>query len=458
MPPHTDRGFAYTADVPERSIFPDLQSLPRHQFRKMLTRTPFLFRVHDELSHVTYSPADGFFAREYVGESSKSILSWLDKEVPVDFDAYEVQYGVKAHIRNFFKAQTPSTACPWISTTPQWTWAIAEAIKRKRSYEVKVQDIKVSVIDVRRLLQFETETIAWNKRSIFYGMELLHLTGQIDDSRAREWTNHPQEVLVFGTIPASAVISTVSLESLGVPTLGTRPIQTSSPLPPWFFRDFAVSNGIVWRARRDAGWYSGSEGARSMLIQNFKLWAEDTHKHNDRDTTRLFSEIVSSAFDLAEFLVMPEREFQLAIKLAVSEARGVALRAESDALLDRFEQITLMDRPYDKSAVVSQKEPAVVEAFPHEELMAAVNEMWERLIKMTEIIARWGIERLDDTLSERLQVQIHHHAQRYTHKLDELELEVRKSEVIYDHYTSAQKRLLGRLASSSKRRPEFVLW
>ncbi|KAJ3739316.1 hypothetical protein DFH05DRAFT_546533 [Lentinula detonsa] len=448
-----DKGFAYTVDVAERSIFPDLRKIPRDRYKDMLIATPFLFRVHDELSHVKYSPTDGFIAREYVGESSKTIIDRLDEEIPSNFMAYGIQNSVKSHIRNFFKFQSPDTICPWISTTSQWTWAIGEAIKRKRGYEVKVDDVKVSVIDLRKLLEFE-KSVTSNRRLVFYGMELLHLTEQMHDPRATEWTNHPQEILVFGMIPASTIINTISFESLGVPVPGTQ--LMSSPLPPWFFRGFVNSNGIAWEARRGAEWYSGLKGVRTILLQNFKHWAEEAHEH-DGDISPLIETIASVAFRFAEFLVMPKGEFQMAIRMARLEARLLEVNAEGDALAKRLERMELMESSPSVDEFSGTVEKYLeVDGFSREKILKEVKGLWEKLIRMTTNIAVWGLENLDNTLWERLRAQILYNASTYAQKMDELELEVRKCEVAYHHHRYSTERSSAKLPTSL--RPEFVLW
>ncbi|KAJ4467190.1 hypothetical protein C8J55DRAFT_526333 [Lentinula edodes] len=422
-------GFAYTVDLARRLEFPDLRDVPLHRYEDLLNASPFIFRVHDELAHVKHTLSNDFIAREYVGESSRSIVDdRLNRELPLDFDAFKVQYTIKAHIRNFFKVQNPDTNCPWISTTPLWTWAIGEAIKRSST----MKDVKVTVIDLRKLLEFDRS---------------LHLTNQIHDAYASEWTNHPQEILVYGVIPASTIVNTISFGSLGVhvafaPESGL----LDSPLPPWYFRGFTNKDVVIWKYSRTAKWYSGFEGARVSLLRNFKCWAETKH---DGDASGLMDEIASTAFRFAEFLVVRKGQFREAIEIARKEARGWEMDAEDD-LVERLQRTKLRDRaPCVDGLSVSSDE------FPREQILKNVRDLWERVMGMTWIIAIWGLEDLDDTHWEILQTQIMNHARDYALEKDSLELEVKRCEVTYNHHSSQQKTLW---LKTSSLRPKILVW
>ncbi|KAJ3813692.1 hypothetical protein EV368DRAFT_82595 [Lentinula lateritia] len=444
-------GFAYTVDLARRLKFPDLRDVPLHEYEDLLNAAPFVFRVHDELAHVKHTLSNDFIAREYVGESSGNIVdNRLNRELPLNFDAFKVQYAIKAHIRNFFKVRNPDTNCPWISTTPLWTWAIGEAIKRSST----MKDVKVTIIDLRKLLKFDRSLPgnASDRRMVFYGMELLHLTNQTHDAYASEWTNHPQEILVYGVIPASTIVNTISFGLLGVPiAFAPESRLLESPLPPWYFQGFTNKDVVIWEYSRTAEWYSGSEGVRASLLRNFKCWAETRH---DGDASGLMDEIASTAFRFAEFLVLRKGQFREAIESARKAARGWEMDAEDD-LVERLQRTKLRDRAPSVDGLSASSEVGDSDEFPREQILKNVRELWERVMGMTWIIAIWGLEDLDDTHWDILQTQIMHHARDYALEKDSLELEVKRCEVTYNHHNSQQNTLW---LKTSSLRPKILVW
>ncbi|KAF5376189.1 hypothetical protein D9757_009307 [Collybiopsis confluens] len=230
----------------------------------MLQTHPFLFRVHDDRSYVKPTNDNDFIAREFVGTSANYVRERvLRDELPLNFQSYTVQQSVLAHICNWHRRQKPRLGrrFPWISGTPLWSWAIGEAIERNRMRDDdpdRANIIMLSVIDLRKLLVYEDSI---QRRMVYYGMELLHLTAsnQPDDfKKASNWTNPSQEIMVYGMIPASAVINTIVFAD-PFSTMTISP-GTSLPLPPWFFEFFAVSNDsnrMIWPKCRWDDWYCG---------------------------------------------------------------------------------------------------------------------------------------------------------------------------------------------------------
>ncbi|KIK66695.1 hypothetical protein GYMLUDRAFT_37842 [Collybiopsis luxurians FD-317 M1] len=357
-------------------------------------------------------------------------------------------YG-NACICNFHKEKPLKRGerAPWISTTPLWAWAVGEAIERKRLGILdrnRAQKIRMSVIDLRKLLAFERslrlpDELGIESRTVFYGMELLRLGNQMNDPYAPAWTNHPQEVLVYAIIPASTIINTISFDSPGqyqaTPWLDL-------PLPPWFFhrfesRSFSVHE-VVWPRSHSADWFSGDEkGARISLLRNFKKWVVS------KPVLGITDDIASAAFRLAEILVLPRETFQEAIE----EARERAWYLEREAAEATETLVEYLEEEYHFPGL---------DKFPREDILADVHKLWNRTREMAEMIVLWGFDKVNDDYWKRLQKQIIFHGEKYVEAIEDLEVEVAKCEAGYDYYKSLREKRTVGLALSS--RPNFALW
>jgi hypothetical protein len=198
----------------------------RNDFPEMILRKTFLFRVFDAQSASAFDDR-GFTAHRFrqTSYTTDSILSMS----PTASDRGEA---AKMHIRNWYHG----FGSPWISTTPLWLWAVMECVKRVRSGK---EEVSLAVIDISQLEMEGT------RRKVFYGMELVQ-----EDMLAKNWTNTPQEILVFGVIPRVAIISVASSDEI---------IQN---LPRYFFKSLVEPTTIaqlIWPHETDWQWFERAQ-------------------------------------------------------------------------------------------------------------------------------------------------------------------------------------------------------
>ncbi|KIK66698.1 hypothetical protein GYMLUDRAFT_37844 [Collybiopsis luxurians FD-317 M1] len=390
--------FTYTIDNPETSAFPDIRDVPPHKFQTMLKTHPFLYRVHDDRSYVIDDLQYGFIARQYVEKSGVEIQNDIfQKVLPLNFNNLPLRSSIPVHIRNFHRRSAPRLGriFPWISSSPSWTWALGEAIERNRmriNDKDRAQIIMVSVIDLRKLLEYEKSL---RGRIVYYGMELLHLTNQMDDEIASHWTNSPQEIMVYGMIPRSAIKNTIIFAE-PFTTITVFP-GLNLPLPLWFYQNHTASENtrrLVWPQCRYDYWYCGDhrgEGMRTSLLRNFKNWAESRIQYRLRlgktmaeARDALLDDIASASFCLAAFLIFPEGTFEDVLKIARTQVQESNLIAENEAEL-QFLTSTITEGIFKKMTT---------------------------LCELAEIIAKWGFDQVDDTTSRDLHDRIHRQADR----------------------------------------------
>ncbi|KIK66700.1 hypothetical protein GYMLUDRAFT_910866 [Collybiopsis luxurians FD-317 M1] len=387
--------FTYTIDNPQTAAFPNIRDIPTREFQTMLKTHPFLYRVHDNRSYVSYTQ-HGFIAREYVNKTEVEIRhNVLRNVLPLNFKDSTLRLSVKEHIRNFNRRKLPDkgSICPWISASPLWTWALGEAVERNRmdiNDPDRAQIIRVSVIDLRKLLEYEKSL---GGRVVFYGMELLHLTQQRYDEKAPRWTNTPQEIMVYGMIPRSAVVNTITFaEPFSTMTrLSPNGPNLPLPLPSWFYQNYAVSENmhhILWPRCRWDYWYCGDhrgDGMRTLLLNNFKSWSESRMHYHLHTGQRMataskstLDDIASASFRLAAFLILPEGTFDRALRNARTQVQAWT--------------------------------PLIGYEVALQVMSGEIFEILVPVCEMAEIIAMWGFDRVDDPTSRYLSDRIHQQA------------------------------------------------
>jgi hypothetical protein len=162
----------------------------------MWADNPFLFRVWRKgISSVAFDQR-GFVAHHFSKEAdySKSIDDYRQRH---DISPLDMTLHVTREL----------DASPFVSTTLSLHWALANALQTRGSREAHGQDIYISAI---RLSELKSEDL----RVAF--CEVL------DIGSARNWADQSQEVLVFGHIPAPAILCTIKLDDL------------LAALPDWF--------------------------------------------------------------------------------------------------------------------------------------------------------------------------------------------------------------------------------
>ena len=263
--------------VPPPSETPRLISRSKSDLADSLRRLSVLYRVFDKDSPTSLTEA-GFVANAFLS-CSANLSGILEKHPTVDH--FEE---IRAHVRNW----THGVGSPWISVTPLWLWAIVECVRR---FKAGKEEVGLALIDPAQL------SISGDARKVFYAMERDEIR---DNLTARQWSNDPQEILVFGAIPRKAIISQVLFADI-IPDL-----------PPFFFKsssDGCVIQNIVWR--HDQKWDRFSHAHQKLL--------SSLHK---RSNTLSPESHGKAAYDLACSLMEPKwKEVTDAILEEGQEAR-----------------------------------------------------------------------------------------------------------------------------------------
>ncbi|EJU04952.1 hypothetical protein DACRYDRAFT_20525 [Dacryopinax primogenitus] len=183
--------------------------MARYDLPSRLAGHKHLFLVDHALSQVPYDPARGFVAPRFAN-------LWPD-----EIDAQETEPGledevVRAHVRGraLKDAGGRRGKSPWVDASASWLLALWHASAlAERGYS----DVHLSVISVNSAPPGAQRERKW------YALDLLR-TGKspalsVDELSAEErWASVFQQVLVFGHIPPSAIVSRVPVERL-IPAL-----------------------------------------------------------------------------------------------------------------------------------------------------------------------------------------------------------------------------------------------
>lgn len=208
------------------------------QMVQRLSRLSMLFRIFDEGSASTLSDSRGFVAHKFRDITD---IDKVAKLLPTSNDRNRESL---QHIRNWKHGQES----PWVSTNPLWIWAVMEGVRRVRR---NCRGVMLAIIDISKLDVLDTPA-----RKVFYGSEL------VNNRTAQDWANNPQEILVFGVIPCTAVISRIALSDI-IPAL------------PGFFSRSLIrplrdhSDIIEWSSTR---WSWFQEANASLLQTTLPLW------------------------------------------------------------------------------------------------------------------------------------------------------------------------------------------
>ncbi|EIW79645.1 hypothetical protein CONPUDRAFT_106280 [Coniophora puteana RWD-64-598 SS2] len=182
-----------------------LTPLPQHGFGAeccfdgLIERNPFLFRVYTPKSHAR-PESEPFFVGQKYNSSYSDAPETLESPSGASVAELSTYRDVVQHMD-----WTQRHMSPYISSSFSFTWAIWEAARRYR-HGVK-HDIHIAVIDARAL-----------EGRAATALELLRKSDP-SDRHADHWkwyrfAQESQDVLVYGSVPRSAVIATVPLLSL----------------------------------------------------------------------------------------------------------------------------------------------------------------------------------------------------------------------------------------------------
>ena len=198
--------------IPAPSNTPQLRD--KSDLAHLLRRLSVLYRVFDKNSSTALTDG-GFIPNAFAGSAN---VSEILEKYPTDNDYGELL----PHVRNWRRGANS----PWISVTPLWLWAIVECVKRCRAGK---KGVGLALIDNAQL------AVSRDAGQVFYAMERNEIR---DDYVASQWSNDPQEILIFGVLPRKVIISQVLFADI-IPHL-----------PPFFFKfpnqRRAIEN-ICWR-------------------------------------------------------------------------------------------------------------------------------------------------------------------------------------------------------------------
>lgn len=320
--------------IPSPSNTPQLEE--KSDLAGLLRRLSLLYRVYDEGSSTVLTD-DGFIANAFAGSAN---VSEILERYPTDDDYRELL----RHVRNRHRGANS----PWISITPLWLWAIVECVKRCRAGE---KGVGLALIDNAQL------ALSRDVQQVFYAMERNEIR---DDHLASQWSNDPQEILIFAALPRKAIISQVLFADI-IPHL-----------PPFFFKSHhcrAIEN-ICWRNVRtwDRFYFAHNE-LLSSLQQHRD--ATSPHSHGKR------------AYDLARSLIEPKwQEVTNDILEEGQEAGEEIIRSRDKEALShkmfmmRFDTTALTAEDFDVEAQASMK----------------LNELTTIIRTLAGKIASWGID------------------------------------------------------------------
>ncbi|KAG6824993.1 hypothetical protein H0H92_005152 [Tricholoma furcatifolium] len=195
-----------------------------------------LYRVFDDTSQALFHNDRGFVAPNYARYAQDPDFELEDmlvepyRQLESDPDSY--YSGIVDHVG--YRQSTH-----WISTTSQWGWAVWEMDRRARR-GTKKSSIRLAVLDARALYATGTEgRVVYaldilKRQKVRLGPGIISSTASEALSRAKNFANAAQEVLVFAHIPKEAILSVVTLE------------EAFAKLPQSYFVVSPDDHRLVW--------------------------------------------------------------------------------------------------------------------------------------------------------------------------------------------------------------------
>ena len=355
--------------IPAPSNTPQLRD--KSDLARLLGRLSVLYRVFDKNSSTALTD-DGFIANAFAG--SANISEILEKS-PTDNDYGELL----PHVRNWRRGANS----PWISVTPLWLWAIVECVKRCRAGE---KGVGLALIDNAQL------AVSRDARQVFYAMERDEIR---DDYFASQWSNDPQEILIFGVLPRKAIISQVLLTDI-IPHL-----------PPFFFESpnhpRAIEN-ICWK---NVQTWDRFYPAHGKLLSSLQRQCNTTSPYSHGEM----------AYDFACSLMKPKWQEVTDEILQEGQEAGdeISFSREMEALSHKMFAMN-----FDTTGLPRSREDVDVESRASMEL----NELSTMIRTLAGKIASWGIDwskDVDDSAWKEVQrAIIWHTKERQSEVIDQL--------------------------------------
>jgi len=200
----------------ERSIQVDriryevLEKGPRVLARRLAT-VPLLFRVQDP-SNLTEEKSlcgcNGLWATKFAREFASAIRQGADPAMALTA-ALSPQAMEKMKQPEYILSHLDwgREASHWISATSSWVWALAESYRQCPDVRSENNRARILVIDPQRIPHAHDRDAG---RTMYYAEELI---GDTAKGKERLCSNAAEEVLIYGHIPAAAILGTVSLNN-----------------------------------------------------------------------------------------------------------------------------------------------------------------------------------------------------------------------------------------------------
>jgi len=214
--------------------------MARYDLPARLAGHKHLFLVDHALSPVPYDPARGFVATRFAS-------LWPDEIDAQESEPALADEVVRAHVQRRVQ-QSPGRGArgvrsPWVDTSASWLLALWHASAlAERGYP----DVHLSVISVNSAPPGPQRERKW------YALDLLRrgrppALGVDELAPEERWASVFQQVLVFGHVPPSAIISRVPVERL-IPALPANFFHPDAPndLAPAAYNQISPPAGLPW--------------------------------------------------------------------------------------------------------------------------------------------------------------------------------------------------------------------
>ncbi|EPQ50847.1 hypothetical protein GLOTRDRAFT_112617, partial [Gloeophyllum trabeum ATCC 11539] len=264
-------------DQQQSNLLPQYGFGPELSFEKLVEQNPFLFRVYTPRPLGPFFDAtDAYFLGEsFQGEDDQSIpdLNLLPRSRSVKESIFAATYADAVRHLDW----TTKSTSPFVSTSFSFAWAVWEACRR---YKLNVKhDVHIAVIDARALVGRAVTAI-----------ELLR-NGSAKERHSDHWkfyrfATESQDVLVYGYIPGSAVLSSIPLVSIldSLPSYFLRPVPDTS-----LNKDISALSRLTWEYTQKKSTYRHfcKQMSENFLRMNPECRLRDTTAGSIRLAVRL---------------------------------------------------------------------------------------------------------------------------------------------------------------------------
>ncbi|KZT26177.1 hypothetical protein NEOLEDRAFT_1063722 [Neolentinus lepideus HHB14362 ss-1] len=239
---------------------------PELSFKKLVDRNPFLFRVYTPRPlGPCFNETDPYFLGEsFHAEDDESIpdVNLRPRTGAVKGRAFTASYADAVKHLDW----TTKSSSPFVSTSFSFAWAVWEACRR---YKLSVKhDVHIAVIDAKALVDRAVTALELLRESAPKERHNNHW-------RFYRFALESQDVLVYGSIPSSAVLSSIPLLSVldVLPSYFIRPVADSAE------KDRSAISRLTWEYTQKKSTYR--QFCKQMSERFLRMEREDRL----RDTT-----------------------------------------------------------------------------------------------------------------------------------------------------------------------------